>query len=50
MSLVNPTTTLLWNAHSVSARASTWANGKNTSSRSPFFSSVGSTSLVPRVS
>nr|VTP00236.1 hypothetical protein BIN_B_03412 [Mycobacterium riyadhense] len=33
MSLVNPTATLLVNADNVSARASTWARGKKTSSR-----------------
>ena len=41
MSLVNPTVTLLANADNVSARASTWASGRKTSSRWPLHSSVG---------
>ena len=50
MSLVKPTVTLLWNAPMVIARASTWASGRNTSSRCPFCSSVGMHALAPRIS
>ncbi len=50
MSLVKPTVTLFENAAMVIARASTWASGRNTSSRSPLCSSVGKHALAPRIS
>ena len=50
MSLVNPSVTLLANAATVIARASTCASGRNTSIRSPLASSVGKHALAPRIS
>ena len=50
MSLVNPSVTLFANAAMVSALASTCANGRNTSSRSPLSSNVGNAALAPRIS
>ncbi len=50
MSLVKPRVTLLVKAAMVMARASTWANGRNTSIRSPGASSAGKQALAPRIS
>ncbi len=50
MSLVNPSVTLLVNAATVIARASTCASGRNTSIRSPLARCVGKQSLAPRIS
>ena len=50
MSLVKPSVTLLANAATVMARASTCASGRKTSILSPLSSSVGKQSLAPRIS
>ena len=50
MSLVKPRVTLLVKAATVSARASTWARGRNTSSRSPLTNRSGKLALAPWIS